>query len=532
MKAIEVEGLKFQYLGSKEPAINIPNFSIEEGESVLITGKSGSGKSTLIQCINGIIPHIVNGTLKGDVRLFGKSVKESKVPDISQIVGTLLQDPERQVINYKVEEEIAFAPENFNLPREEILERIDRSIRAVGIEELRGKETSRLSGGEMQRVALAAVLSMEPRILILDEPTSNIDPEGTRSIFQFLREEKGKRTIIIVEHKVERVLPFVDRIVVVDEGKIALEGKKDHLVKDAQRLLELGIEIPRHILLANQLGIDSFDPAEIRDIAVQRNMLPPVRERIEAVSNAIEADITVNYDDGFTLKVPLQVKEGTITAIMGRNGAGKSTLLKALVGFLDTANANFKSSLKYRGQDLGEPDLRTRGRYIGYLPQSFDLMLINKTVEREMNYSLKVRKKKDEKNLVGDLMELFSLSGYAKSDPLTLSQGQRRRVAMGATLAGGVKLVMMDEPTSGQDYLHKENLGKEITMLRDMGYTFIIVTHDSRFVYKFADWIAVIDQGKLKMEGTPEEIFMESEKFGIVPPSEFELRYGNELSVY
>ncbi len=531
MKAIEVKDLKFRYLGSKKPSISVSDFSIEEGESVLITGKSGSGKSTLVQCINGIIPHIINGTRSGEVYLFGMPVSEKRVPEISRIVGTLLQDPERQVINYRVEEEIAFAPENFNLPREEILEKIADSMRAVGIEHLSGKETSHLSGGEMQRVALAAVLSMDPRILILDEPTSNIDPEGTRDIFHFLRQEKGKRTIIIIEHKVERILPFVDRIVVVDHGEIVLDGRADDLINEANALVELGIEIPRHILLANQMGLTTYDIDEVRELAVQRNMLPEEKIRSNSHRACLSADVKVRYRNGFSMRVSATIGEGTITAVMGRNGAGKSTFLKALIGFIERDQAEVESPIQLGDLLLVDPDLQSRGRHIGYLPQSFDLMLINKTVEKEMHYSSKVRKMKDMGPVIRDLMSLFSLEKLAKEDPLTLSQGQRRRVAMGATIAGGVKVIMMDEPTSGQDYMHKENLGMELTSLKKRGYSFIIVTHDARFVYRFADRILILDKGELAMEGTPEEVFRDSEQFGIVPPSEYILRYGNELFV-
>lgn len=529
MKAVEISDLKFTYLGSRKPSISISDFSIEEGESVLITGKSGSGKSTLIQCINGIIPHIISGTRTGEVKVMGKPVNGMTVPEISKIVGTLLQDPERQVINYRVEEEIAFAPENFNLPREEILERMDRAVDAVGIESLRGRETSRLSGGELQRVALAAVLSMDPSLLILDEPTSNIDPEGTRDIFQFLRNEKGKRTIIIVEHKVERVLPFVDRIVVVDQGRIALDGRTEDLISEAHELLNLGIEIPRHILLANRMGVSTLDIDEIRSIAIERGMLPEPRQRACNGITAMLADVKVSYPGGFSLRVTAGIKEGTITAVMGRNGAGKSTFLKALIGFIDSRNATVEAPIIMGDKLLADPDLQTRGKYLGYLPQSFDLMLINRTVEREMYYSARVRRASDMKAMVPKLMDAFSLSGNANSDPLTLSQGQRRRVAMGATIAGGVKVIMMDEPTSGQDYMHKENLGRELTELKEKGFTFLIVTHDARFVNRFADRVIVLDQGKLAMEGTPEEVFAQSEAFGIVPPSEYRLRYGNEL---
>ncbi len=531
MKAIEIRDLKFKYLGSKKPSISIPYFSVEEGESVLVTGKSGSGKSTLVQCINGIVPHIVNGVKSGEVYLFGEPVSGKRVPDISKIVGTLLQDPERQVINYRVEEEIAFAPENFNLPREEILQKIDDAVNAVGIRHLLGKETTNLSGGEMQRVALAAVLSMDPRILILDEPTSNIDPEGTRDIFQFIRQEKGKRTTIIVEHKVERILPFVDRIVVIDDGKIVLDGKTSDLISEAHALMELGIEIPRHILLANKMGITSHDIDEVREIAISRNMLPEEKVRQNSLSRALSTHVRVSYRQGFSVRISAEIQEGTVTALMGRNGAGKSTFLKALIGFIDREQATVESPIEVEGAVMADPDLQTRGKYIGYLPQSFDLMLINRTVEREMSYSSRVRKKKGMETVIRELMKLFSLEKYAREDPLTLSQGQRRRVAMGATIAGGVKIIMMDEPTSGQDYMHKENLGKELTELKKLGYTFLIVTHDARFVYRYADHIIVVDNGGTAMEGTPEEVFRRSEEYGIVPPSEYLLRYGNELLV-
>ncbi|AKA48193.1 hypothetical protein IX51_02720 [uncultured archaeon] len=513
MKAVEVSNLKYSYLGSRNHAINIPHFSIDEGECVLITGRSGSGKSTLIQCINGIIPHIINGSYSGEVKIFGKSTREMRVAEIAGMVGTLLQDPERQVINYKVEEEIAFAPENFNIDREEILRRIDSSIEAVGIENLRGKETGKLSGGELQRVALAAVLTMNPKVLILDEPTSNIDPEGTGKIFEFLTRIKGERTAIIVEHKVERVLPLVDRIVVVDNGGIALNIPKEDIYENTGKLLEMGIEMPEHLIITN------------RDWAAG----PKEKKRAEITNVSMKADVSVQYRQGFSLKASLEIGEGTITAIMGKNGAGKSSLLKGLIGFIDQDQGELSTKISIDGNDFVDPDLNTRGRFIGYLPQSFDLMLINKSVQKEINYSTKVRKLKGMEPLVERLVDLFSLKDYLGSDPLTLSQGQRRRVAMASTIAGGPRVIMMDEPTSGQDYFHKRNLGRELTLLKSRGYSFLIVTHDSRFVYNYSDRILLMNEGEVIVEGTPEQVFAQSEKYGVILPEEFLLRWKNEL---
>lgn len=518
MKAVEITDLKFSYLGNKEPAINIPHFFIEEGENVLITGKSGSGKSTLVQCINGIVPHIVNGTYKGDVKIFGKSVQEMRVPEISTYVGTLLQDPERQVINYKVEEEIAFAPENFNIEKEEILERIDESMEAVGIRDMRGRETSKLSGGELQRVALAAVLTMRPKILILDEPTSNIDPEGTKEIFEYLTRSKDERTTIIVEHKVERVLPFVDRIVVVDNGEIALNIVKEEIPDNAGLLLEMGIEIPEYFVVADNTG-------EINSSGNVGGSITSPGSRKEKLG----IEVSVKYRQGFSLSASLDITEGSITAIMGRNGAGKSSLLKGLIGFLDESQAVVSARFHIDGRDLVDPELSTRGLFLGYLPQSFDLMLINKTVRKEINYSARVRKLKGIEPLVENLVDLFSLKDHLASDPLTLSQGQRRRVAMAATLAGGPTVIMMDEPTSGQDYYHKKNLGNELKALKSRGYSFLIVTHDVRFVQSYADRVVIMSDGRIVLDNSPEEVFARSEEHGVVPPSEFLLRWKNEL---
>ena len=236
-KAIEIKNLEFYYQGEEEPALVIDDFYVVQGESILITGKSGSGKSTLINCLNGIIPNVISGEISGSVKLNGEEVSKMRLPDIAKVVGTLLQDPERQVMNYSIEDEIAFGPENLKLPRDEIQRRIDKVVDVVGIKDFIGRETSKLSGGELQRVALASVLALEPSILILDEPTSNIDPEGTEHIFKFLQENKKHMTQLIVEHKVERALPFVDRVVVINNGRIILNVSKEHLMNKADILL-------------------------------------------------------------------------------------------------------------------------------------------------------------------------------------------------------------------------------------------------------------------------------------------------------
>jgi energy-coupling factor transport system ATP-binding protein len=528
MKAIEIKDLKFSYLSDEKPTLVIDDFYINEGESILLTGKSGSGKSTLVNCINGIIPHVINGDLSGSVKILGKEVRDMKLPDIARVVGTLLQDPERQVMNYSIVDEVAFGPENLRLPRDEMERRIQKAISVVGIEDFLERETTKLSGGELQRVALASVIAMEPKIMILDEPTSNIDPEGTEQIFRFIQENKNRMTQIIVEHKVERALPFVDRVVVVNNGRIILNVSKEHLMRDVEVLLEAGIEIPEEYIYAKKLRIDSIDPEIIREKLRESNIQLSRRERRNQGEIVMSAKVTAEVEGRKIVDAKLDLRKGQVYCIMGKNGAGKTTLIRVLMDFLNKKQFKVSSLLNIEGEDLSRKDYVIRGRKIAYLPQSFDLMLVSKNVETEIYYSAKHRKIPEFKAIGDQLIEMFSLEDKRMSDPLMLSTGQRRRVCMAAALASSAHIMLMDEPTSGQDFLNKKILGEEIRKLCDAGFSFLIVTHDSRFAYRYGDFIGIMENGKIVHEGTPDEIFRYSEKYGVIAPSDFVLRVSGE----
>ena len=529
MKAVEIKNLKFSYNGNTEPSIEIDSLTIEDGETVLITGRSGGGKSTLINCITGIIPHIIHGELEGNVEVYGNKVADTPLAKLSSEVGIVLQNPETQVMNYAVEEEVAFGPENLCLGIDEIVSRVNEAIEITGISEITDRETYTLSGGEMQRVAIASVLSMRPKLLILDEPTSNIDPEGTARVFDILKQLKEEKTLIVVEHKVERVLPFVDRIIVINDGKIFLDISSHELIHHVDKMLEIGIEVPIHLIYAKKNGIDSEDLDTIREKLQEINAIPTAPFRAPDSNTLMKASVRVTVDGGKQLvNGSIELEESHILALMGRNGAGKSTFLKGIMGFLETG---LKSDIEVvlAGKNISREHIMDRGREIAFVPQNFDLTLINKSVESEIAYSIKKRRLKDYKKRVDEMIEMFSLSEFRYRDPLSLSLGQRRRVAMGSAIASGVKVIMLDEPTSGQDYFHKEILGKELTRLKEKGYSIIIVTHDSRFVYKYADRLVVFDGGEKVLEGLPDEVFRESQKYSVIPPSDFLLRDYNEL---
>jgi energy-coupling factor transport system ATP-binding protein len=523
MKPAEIKDLSFSYVGEGRPVLSVAEFSIEEGEVALVVGKSGGGKSTLVNCINGVIPHVFKGNNPGGVTVYGKLVRDTPLPQISTQVGTLLQDPETQVLNYTVEEEIAFGPENLCLPHEEIRARVEEAMLTTDITELRERETYFLSGGELQRVALAAVLSMRPKLLIMDEPTSNIDPEGTARVFDTLTKLKGASTLLVVEHKLERALPFVDRVIMVDQGKLVFDIPKAKMVDHLEELVAGGIDVPEHYIFAKRFGMDPRDLEGIRKRIISEGIKLDMPQRDNSGEVIMEARAKVQVPEKILVDADLALRRNQILAVMGRNGAGKSTMLKGIMNFLEK-EMDVEAKLVVSGVDLSKASIQERGKYIAYVPQSFDLMLINKTVEDEVSYSMRKRGKKDYSGRVDEFLDLFSLRELRKRDPLMLSVGQRRRVAMAAALSSGVQIAMLDEPTSGQDYYHKEIIGKELGMMKARGNSFIIVTHDSKFVYRYADSVVVINQGRKVLEGTPEEVFKTSAQYSIVPPTEFYLR--------
>jgi energy-coupling factor transport system ATP-binding protein len=520
---VDVKDLVFNYVGVGKPVLTVGSFHVVDGEVALVIGKSGGGKSTLVNCFNGVIPHIFKGNDPGGVVVYGNVVKETPLPKLSTMVGTLLQDPETQVLNYTVEEEVAFGPENLMMPTEEIRKRVDQAIATTGIENLRERETYVLSGGELQRVALAAVLAMNPKLLIMDEPTSNIDPEGTARVFQTLTGLKGKNTLVIVEHKLERALHFVDRVVLVDDGKIIFDIEKGKLVDYIDELHKAGIDVPEQYLFAKRFGMDPSDIEGIRRRIVNEGLVLEMPHRSSGGKVILEAFSHVEVPGKVLVDAGLTLREQEVLAVMGRNGAGKSTFLKTVMNFLDK-ELTAKSRLVVNGIDLSHASIQARGKYIAYVPQSFDLMLISKTVEEEVSYSLRKRGAKDYKVKTEEFLKLFGLQEFRRRDPLMLSVGQRRRVAMAAALSSGVKIVMLDEPTSGQDFYHKEIIAKEIHMLKGLGYSFIIVTHDAKFVYRYADSMVVLDAGKKVLEGTPEQVFASSQQYAVIPPTEYYLR--------
>ncbi|BBG23342.1 Trehalose/maltose import ATP-binding protein MalK [Sulfuracidifex tepidarius] len=464
---LEIKDLKVSY-PEKSYSLFFDSLNVNEGESVLVTGRSGSGKSTLLNSINGVIPNEIEAEEEGEIKVFGLNVKSSTIQEISTKVGTLLQDPDAQIFNYYVIEELAFGAENLNLPKDEIISRIKEVSELVGISHLLNRETLRLSGGEKQRIVLGSILAMNPKALILDEPTSSIDLKGTKEILSNLRRLKDRVSMIIAEHKINKVIDFVDRIIILDKGKILCDVKKSDI-----REIDF-----------DELGIE---PLEIRSL--------PERRRFN--ENILEAYIKVSDGKRLIVDTKIELKKG-ITALIGNNGSGKSTLLKAIAGILPS-NLKFSGYIKVNDREISKLTVEERGEIIAYLPQDVDLMFTKKTVKDEISYPAKLRRKYNEK-VINELIRKFNLP--EDQDPFLLSVGQKRRVAISSLLATGVKVFLLDEPTTRQDWYNRKMLGEE---LKSIDASFLVVTHDPLFVYYYADMVYTMDEGKLGL-ASPEEI--------------------------
>lgn len=475
--ALILRDLKVFYSGESRPSLTVDSLRVKKGEFVLLAGRSGSGKSTLLSTINGVIPRLINAEVEGEIRVMGRNPLREDPAVMAETVGTLLQDPNNQIFNYIVEDEVAFGPENLMLPLNEIRERVEEALQLTGTSSLRRRETYELSGGQVQRVALASILAMRPRLLLLDEPSSNIDPEGTEAIFSLLRNMSWDRTIVVTEHKVERVTNYVDRLVVLDKGRITLDIGREEVERHLPYLQELGIETP----------------------------LPTVRHRQGLPSGEVllEARLTVSGRERYLLRdAGLRLKGKQILALIGRNGAGKSTLLKAIAGLLDRELV-LSGRIMVEGKDISKMRPWERGKYVAYLPQEFEVMLVHRTVEAEILSGRRGRFRE----LGESLLRAFSLEELRKEDPLALSLGQKRRVALASVLSSGARVVMLDEPTSGQDWASREALGRELDLLTQMGFGIVVVTHDLRFVRSFADEVVRLEEGVtsyLSLEELPE----------------------------
>jgi energy-coupling factor transporter ATP-binding protein EcfA2 len=512
-----VQNLSFRYRARQDFAIRDISFQLAPGEMLLVAGASGCGKTTLARCINGLIPHSYKGERSGSILLYGKEVSGRPLVEVSQVVGTLLQDPERQIVASSVLGEIAFGPENLGLPRETIRQRIDEVVRRLGIENLRDRETFSLSGGEKQKVALAGVLAMQPSILILDEPLASLDPVSAHeamAIFRRLADEGA--AILMIEHRVEDVLGLrPERVLYMSGGETVYYGAPQAMFTRVD---------PREVKLPAQVAMERI--RALGEIEEPRRR-PPARPDGEAVITF--EDVSFAYGDGpMVLRdVDLTIRQGDVVALLGPNGAGKTTLVKHAIGLLKPSTGR----VLLGARDTRQMSVAQIAHSIGYVFQSPAHMLFASTVREELAFGpTNLGMEADDLQAgVREAVEVLNLEGLEEYSPLALSFGQQKRTTIAAVLAMRSSVLVMDEPTAGQDYSNYtrfmraivEGEGRGEAVLSRFAAT-LFITHDLDLAVCYANRVILISQGRIAADGPPQEVLADItllERCRVVPTS-------------
>lgn len=521
---ITFRNVSYTYPGAMEPAIQDINLDIPEGEIVLVIGPSGSGKSTLLRCVNGLVPHFSGGTLYGEIKVNGLDPVKAAPQRMSRSVGFVFQDPETQFVVDRVEDEIAFALENAALPPEDMRSRVVEVLDMLDLTPFRNRSLETLSGGERQRVAIASALAFRPQVMVLDEPTSQLDPHSAEEILQTLarlNRELGL-TVLVSEHRLERVLPFTDRLIYLEEGHPgALSGPPRQVLRHIELqppLVKLGkalgwaplpLTIEGGRRFAESLHVRGLQVEGLRAGKLKENHCP--NHRISNQKPYLQArDIEVNYGNYRALRgVNLDLWPGEIVVLLGPNGAGKTTLLRTLVGLVRPQ----KGKVIIGGQDISGRDVSEVCRQVGYLPQDPNALLFADTVLEELMITLRNHKISAAGLQPRELLARFGLSDQVDCYPRDLSVGQRQRVALGAIMITRPGALLLDEPTRGMDYASKQVLSKILQEWRKDGEAILLVTHDVELAAVVADRVALLEEGQIVEEGLPVDLLGNSEQF-------------------
>lgn len=526
---ISIRGLGFRYRGAKEAALRGVNLGLEEGEFVVVMGPSGAGKSTLCTTLNGLIPHFTRGAMEGEVEVRGRPTHEGRVGEFAGEVGLVFQDFEAQLFSTNVELEVAFGPENFAVEREEIERRVRESLGRVRLTGLEERQPATLSGGQKQRLAIASVLSIGPRILCLDEPTTDLDPVGKLGVFRIAAElrELEDVTLVIVEHETEETLG-ADRIVLLENGGIVCDRPTGEVLRDVELMRQTGVMPLQVPDLFAKLGIE----AEDRPLTPEEG-LEELRRRGSSVSEEgyrrlVAADerreesygepvievrgLSHRYPNGLTALegVDLSVRRGEFLAVLGQNGSGKTTLVKHFNGLL----APTGGEVSVGGEETASQGLQKLGRTVGYVFQNPDHQIFSDTVQDEVAFGPKIRELPDGEvaERVGEALEAVGLSGYEEEDPFGLTKGERQRVAVASVLAVRPEVLILDEPTTGLDHGEQRSMMGLVRSLNESGSTIVIVTHTMWVVAEYAHRVAVVKDGRVAMSGSVREVFAQEEE--------------------
>ena len=517
---IQFEDFSFQYQAQSEPTLKHINLTIYEGEKVLLIGPSGSGKSTLGQCLNGIIPNIYKGQASGKLLIKGQPAFDTSIYDKSNLVSTVLQDTDGQFIGLSVAEDLAFALENDMVDLSLMRKKVLRWAKQLDLEQFLDHRPQDLSGGQKQRVSLAGVLIDESPILLFDEPLANLDPKSGQDTIDLIDQihREAATTTIIIEHRLEDVLYRpVDRVVLVNDGQIFFNGAPDDLLK-TELLAENGIREPLYITALRQLGFDVASATHLADLTkleltgLSQNLTEQKTEQIdnryEALLELDRVSFAYQNDRPILRDISLKLFKGERIAIVGKNGAGKSTLAKALCRFIDT-----EGEYRWQGQDIKGDSIKERAERIGYVLQNPNQMISTTMIFDEVALGLRLRglAEVEIEERVHAVLKTCGLYEFRSWPISALSFGQKKRVTIASILVLNPEIILLDEPTAGQDQRHYTEMMDFLDELNQQGHTIIMITHDMQLMLDYSDRAIVVVDGQILADQSPAQVLSNHE---------------------
>ena len=524
-KIIEFKDFSFQYRVQAEPTVKNINLSIYEGEKVLIVGPSGSGKSTLAHCINGLVPFFYDGIVTGQLNINGNDATKMNIFELSKIVGTVLQDPDSQFIGLTVGEDIAFKLENYCISQDEMIDRVDKSAELVDIKKELYSSPYKLSGGQKQRVTLAGVTVDDVKILLFDEPLASLDPATGESAIELIdkMQKQNNKTAIIIEHRLEDVLHCdVDRVIVMDKGEIIADTTIDEIIrKDILR--KVGIREPLYLTALRYADCEINDTLKLKNIETlelgeYKEKLKDWYENIEVYESdenqnpILELDninFSYNNEKQILKNVSFKINKGDMAAIVGRNGAGKSTISKLVCGFYKPTSGR----ILFDGKDMVDYTIKECSEKIGFVMQNPNQMISKTMVYDEVAFGLKIRGLSDSeiKERVYETLRICGLYGYRNWPISALSFGQKKRVTIASILVLNPDMIILDEPTAGQDFKHYTEIMEFLVDLNKKGVTILMVTHDMNLMLEYTNKVIVLSEGEKIADNIPAYILTNKE---------------------
>jgi energy-coupling factor transporter ATP-binding protein EcfA2 len=520
---IQVKNLTYRPIGADHDVLKDINLDIHKEDFILLLGPSGCGKTSLIRCFNGLIPHLDEGSMQGSVLVDGKETSTHQIHEFASTIGMVFQNPDDQIVSLRVIDEVAWGVENQGLSHEEIVQRVSQFMELLGITELKDRLTFAISGGQKQKVSIASNLAMLQEVLVLDDPTTDLDPVCKAEVVQTLAHlhQDLEKTLVVIEHDLNDLIELATRIVIMQDGSILYDGlPKEVFFEHYDAMAGLGVNVPQHVEIAHAviteegtphlpiLKDEAFQLLEdfiSRNPAIPSQAPPPIEKNGHPVLNVKNLKYAYNADRPVLRDLTFDIHQGEFLAIVGANGSGKSTLINNLTGLLKPNSGEVWVS----GHNTAKVNIADLAKDIGYVFQDPDQQLFASTVWDEVAFSLHVRKTPEEEveRRVKETLESVGLDHLSERHPFSLSRGQRQKLAVATALVHQPSVILLDEPTTGQDRKSLAGLLGMMNRLNQQGNTTIIITHDMDIVAAYATRMIVMADGEIVLDGRPAEIF-------------------------